>query len=594
MSLDNLLAEWARLLVGSLAKAGIREAIVSPGSRSTPFAWAAHEHPDLVVRSIVDERAAAFFALGQARATGRPSLLICTSGTAAANYLPALVEASLAFVPLIALTADRPFEAQHAGAAQTIDQIKLYGDHCRAYFELGVPDPEPSALAGLSRMAAQAVARATSPEPGPVHLNARARKPLEPSPARSEDERRLSARVDELLRREPPRFAGPSRTVEPRAVDELAEACNKAERGLVVCGPLSPTEAGDGSALAELRRASGWPIYAEATSQYRFGPASLDPVETALGWLLRSPRFLEKHTPDFVLSIGATPTSGPLERLLTERSEIERHVIAAYGRPDAQNSARSVTVGHVPSVIAELATALGKKSRARSEAWASRVRAAAELASGCVGRALDADAGEGAAARAVVQALPEGAVLVVGNSLPIRDVDAYAGASTTKLTVLCQRGANGIDGLIAGAAGAATALRKPTLLLLGDVSLFHDLTSLALARHAETPLVVAVIDNEGGRIFEHLPVRSLLSQSTKAAELWLTPHGLDFELAARLFGLRYAAPRVPSEVTAAVREAMAAPGATLLHLRVPPDSARQLDRKILGDIDAALARWEAA
>jgi 2-succinyl-5-enolpyruvyl-6-hydroxy-3-cyclohexene-1-carboxylate synthase len=591
MSQENLLAEWARLLLGSLARAGVREAVVSPGSRSTPFAWAAHQEPGLCVRTVVDERAAAFFALGQARATGRPTLLICTSGTAAANYFPAIVEASLAFVPLIALTADRPFEAQQSGSAQTIDQLKLYGDHCRAFFELGLPDAAPSALHGLRRMAAQAVARSLSPEPGPVHLNARAQKPLEPVPAQSDGERELARRVDALLAVGPTAVASQSREPDRRAVERLARACRGAERGLIVCGPLSPEEAGDGRALAELHRRTRFPILAEATSQFRFRDDELArAVIGSFDLLLRSPSFAERSVPDLVLSVGATPTSSGLERLLAAHPGVERHVIAPYGWPDPQGTARSVTVGRVEATLHALASELGTQTPRAGGPWESWFVRAAEIARRSLDQALaSSELSEGSAVRAALDALPDGALLIAGNSLPLRDIDAYAPSRPLAAVVLSQRGANGIDGLVAGAAGAASALGKPALLLVGDVSLLHDLNSLAIAAKLDTPLAIAVLDNAGGRIFEQLPVARLLEADPKAAELWLTPPGLELEHAARLFGIGYAAPRSAAEVRSAVAAALEQRSATLLRIQVGKRSARELDRAVVSAIDRAFA-----
>jgi 2-succinyl-5-enolpyruvyl-6-hydroxy-3-cyclohexene-1-carboxylate synthase len=203
-----LLSEWSRLLLGSLARAGVEDVVLSPGSRSTPFAWAALNEPAFRCHSVADERVAAFFALGQARVRGRPSLLICTSGTAAANYYPAVIEASLSRLPLLILTADRPFELQHSAAPQAIDQIKLFGEAVRAFFELGTPDAAPSALSGVVRSVAHAAHRTRFPEPGPVHLNARARKPLEPLQAHDAASVALRANVDELLARGPTSAAG--------------------------------------------------------------------------------------------------------------------------------------------------------------------------------------------------------------------------------------------------------------------------------------------------------------------------------------------------------------------------------------------------
>ncbi|HRI55183.1 MAG TPA: 2-succinyl-5-enolpyruvyl-6-hydroxy-3-cyclohexene-1-carboxylic-acid synthase, partial [Pseudomonadota bacterium] len=237
MSEANLLAEWARLLLGSLAAAGVREVVVSPGARSTPFVCAAHAEPQLRCWDVIDERAAAFFALGQARVTGRPSLLICTSGTAGAHYLPAVIEAGAAHLPLLVLTADRPFELQDCGAPQTIDQIKLLGGHARRFFELGMPDPSDLSLRALRRLAAQAVLTTTWPTPGAVHLNARARKPLEPQSVHTSDEVALRARVDELLQAPLLRAYPPRAVPAPAGVAAAAQLCRSARRGLIICGP---------------------------------------------------------------------------------------------------------------------------------------------------------------------------------------------------------------------------------------------------------------------------------------------------------------------------------------------------------------------
>src|SRR4051812_30405975 len=230
----TLLTEWSRLLLGTLTRAGVEHVVLSPGSRSTPFAWAALNEPGLTCHSIWDERVAAFFALGQARVSGRPSLLLCTSGTAAANYYPAVIEASLAQVPLLILTADRPFELQHSAAPQAIDQIKLFGDSARAFFELGAPDESPSALAGIVRSVAHAVHAARGVRPGPVHLNARARKPLEPVTASGPGTSELAAQVDALLDHGPTLALGATLHGD---VTRLARACTDTARGVILVGP---------------------------------------------------------------------------------------------------------------------------------------------------------------------------------------------------------------------------------------------------------------------------------------------------------------------------------------------------------------------
>ncbi len=597
MAPRNLLSEWSRLLIGGLVEAGVREAVISPGSRSTPFAWAAYKNPRLRLHSVWDERSAAFFALGQARASGAPSLLICTSGSAAAHYFPALVEASLAYLPVLVLSADRPFELQNAGAAQTIDQLKLFGGFCRGFFELGLPDPSPAALQGLARTAFQAVARSVSPEPGPVHLNARARKPLEPIEPRDDEERELAAHVDALLARGATRSAPCHREADPAAIRAVAAACRGARRGLIICGPLAPQEGGDGQALAEIQARTGFPVLAEPASQLRFSPEAQNRgLCSASAWLLAEDGFREDHLPDVVLAIGGTPTSGGCERLLGEHPEIERHVLASYGWPDAQGLARSLTVGEVGASLRLLARELsndppGPETAQERAVWRAQWQDADATALRVVEDVLGREGGslsEGGAVRAVVGALPEGTTLVLGNSLPIRDVDAYSGACLPGFTVLSQRGANGIDGLVAGAVGAATIVRSPTALLLGDVSLLHDLGSLALATRVETPFAIVLLDNGGGRIFEQLPIGPLLAAHPSASTFWLTPHGLDFERVAALFEIRYVAPRTTEEVGPAVQAALSTAGPTLVHLEVPEASARRLQEEILRELSSSL------
>lgn len=569
---DNLLAEWARLLFGSLLAAGLRDVVVSPGSRSTPFAFAALSTPGLRCHSVLDERAAGFFALGQARATGRPSALLSTSGSAVANYFPAVAEAAYAHLPLLVLSADRPFELQDVGAAQCMDQVKLFGGMVRAYLDPGQPESSEAALGALQRLALRAVEAALGPSPGPVHVNLRAKKPLEPQPARSDGERALVARVDRRLSRGAGRLARSPRALPEPLVHEVAERCARHERGLLVLGPLASAGADPGAVL-ELGAALGFPICAEAASQVRFGFASGSSGPVPLGGLdalLGAPGL----APDFVLQLGGTPTSAAYERF-TREARVERVVIAPHGFPDPSGCAELVLEAEPWAFARALAkTARVSRSRGRSEfgeAWrqadATYFRLAAELGSGS---ALD----EPAAVRAALAALPPVGGLALGNSLPIRDVDAFVPPRAGSLRVWSQRGLNGIDGLVSGAIGAAGAAGIPSLALIGDVSFLHDLGGLSLGRSLAAPLALVVIDNGGGRIFEHLPLASLLAAEPSLARFWTTPQTLELRHAAALFELGFASPESPSELELAVRTALERPGCTLIHARVPADSAR--------------------
>jgi 2-succinyl-5-enolpyruvyl-6-hydroxy-3-cyclohexene-1-carboxylate synthase len=590
-----LLGEWARLLLTTLVQSGISDLWLSPGSRSTPFAWAAAHTPGLAVRAIVDERAAAFLALGHARVTGRPSALLCTSGSAADNYFPAVVEASLAHLPLVVLTADRPLDVQHAAAAQTIDQLKLYGDHVRRFYDLGSPDASSAALTGARRAVAQAVAESRGPRPGPVHVNLRARKPLEPAAPANEAERALAARVTQLLERPLARHA-PAQILANEAVRAAARTVLSSGSSAIVVGPLPAYGESLAEPIAELARLTAAPIFAEAASQVRFALGDEALSAPLFDWLLSAPGAAQRHRPDLLVCIGATPTSSALERWAA--SVPRRIVLAEQGFPDALGDAELVACGDLRAALAELVGEIERGCRGQGQReggeWVGGVRRAGAKCGERVAEALAApsrELSEGLAVKTVVENLPDGAVLALGNSLPIRDVDAYV-TRAARVRVVVQRGANGIDGLVSGAIGSAIGSGAPTLLLLGDVSLLHDLSGLANARLATSPLVIAVVDNAGGRIFDQLPVAKLYADQPEAA-LWNTPPACDFAHAAALFGLGYQAPTTPEAVATSTRAALERRGATLLHLRVGPHSAEQMRQSVLTALAGDLAGFGA-
>jgi 2-succinyl-5-enolpyruvyl-6-hydroxy-3-cyclohexene-1-carboxylate synthase len=580
------------LLFGTLRNAGARDVIVSPGSRSTPFAWAAFHTGGVRLHSIVDERSAAFFALGLARAGGPPPVLLCTSGSAAANYFPAVVEASLARLPLLVLTADRPFELQQAAAAQTIDQLNLYGAHARGFFDLAPPGAERGSFAALARIVAQAYSIARYPEPGPVQINCRAKKPLEPSAPDPAAERELAAMVDGLLKSRSATLEPPSVCASPEALSRLAERIAASERAIIACGPLAAEHGNETrAALSELAAVADMPIFAEVTSQLRFGLTRAGDAD-ALGLLLASKSGRSALLPDLVVRFGAPLTSTTGESVFSGSHAPELHLVAAHGFPDSMNTARSLTLGP----IAETARALARRLEAHGKSEARRVyRARVQAANARVWSTIDAELASGTgfgevdAVRTTLRALPDGAALMLGNSLPVREVDAYVRQDARVLRVLHQRGANGIDGLISGAAGAAAASSAPMAMLIGDVSFAHDLGGVALLRAVRTPLAVVIVDNGGGRIFEQLPVARLFDGDAPSSfeRLFLTPPELALEHAGPLFGLRYVAPADAASLDRELRAALATPGATLIHVRVPGHSARDTKERVERAIEAA-------
>lgn len=590
MSAGCLHIAWAKLFLRAAWHAGVRDVVLSPGSRSTPLAVAAHESPDLRAEIAVDERSAAFFALGQARVTGRPTVLACTSGTAAAHYFPAIIEASMSGVPLIALTADRPWELQQTGASQTIDQTKLFGDFVRAFFALGAPEPHEGALRAVARTAAQAVAASLGPRPGPVHVNAPFRKPLEPvAGPPAEPWRPL---FESLMQKGPTRSLGARMAVDPAAVAEVARMLDGAERGLLVCGP-APAH-GDVAAyrreVALLGRALGFPILAEATSQVRFGAEG--PSVAAIDALLRSRSFRARSAPDVVVEIGAPPTSAGYAQLLAESPRCRRVVIAPHGWADPASTAALLVRADVPAFCLALRAQLSGADRgsdhraSRGAAFAAAFLAADERARSVIDAAVPAaPLTEAAVARAAIAACPPGSILVLGNSSPVRDADAYVFPTSKPLRVLHQRGASGIDGLVSGAAGAQHASNTPVTLLLGDLSLLHDIGGLALARAARGPLVVVAVDNGGGRIFEQLPIARALGPGEAFERLFATPQPLDLEAAAAAFGVAFARAETPAQLRAALAAAHARAGATLVHARVPPHDGAERHKTLWARID---------
>lgn len=594
MSFAALQAAWAEWLLDGLVAAGIRHAVVSPGSRSTPLVLAigrAEAAGRLDATVIIDERAAAFFALGQARVTNRPSLLVCTSGSAGAHYLPAIVEAAESRVPMLALTADRPPELRGRGASQTIEQPGMYGQFVRRSFEIGPAETDPRAVAGLLRTGLLAVHATRWPDPGPVHVNAAFRKPLEPDGGRHPEVDGLARQVADTLRGGLAAPDEPGVVPTPDTLDAVAELLSSARRGLLLLGPCGPVAAPSPEAVSDLARLTGFPILAEATSQHRFAPISHAPALDISEPLFESPRFLQRAAPDFVLQVGGAPTGRGLGAWIAG-SGVERVVLARHGVPEAYNQASRIVIGDLDptlrGLIERLRRAGGSPERAAG-AWpaelvriADRARALADEAAGRAGS-------QGEAVRAAVDAIPRGGVLVVGNSMPVRDVDLYVPASDRDITVLAQRGAAGIDGLIAGAAGSAAASGRPTLLLLGDVSFQHDVGGLAAAAGGATPLAIVVINNGGGRLFELLPVHGLPEAGPVFERFFLTPPGVGVGDAAEAFGVRSIVARGRREIQAAIRTCLDGAGSAAV-IDVPVDAgAAQASRRLAHALDAWLA-----
>ena len=581
--------EWARLLIDSFVRAGVREAIISPGSRSTPFVVAALEHGALHCTSAFDERSAAYYALGQARSTLLPSLLICTSGSAPANYFPAVIEASEAGVPLLILSADRPPELLHCGANQTTDQSGLYGTHTRFFANLGEPSSELPALRAIRRLAVRAFSEATGPRPGPVHLNAQARKPLEPVPPGDALRNRVHAVIEEPLthlHRVRPLDPTLIESIPELVVDEVAESLDKASRPVILCGPADVRSAMFVDVLDRLCERSGALLFAETSSQVRSWSSTraLGAFDTI--WRTETGRVLGR--PDFVLQLGAAPVSKGWEQLCASR-RIPRVVVHPWAWADPSSDAEAIVHADIGSFVTALSRAEFHRSRrdGRFVQWFVDAEATVWRTADEILAESGPPLNEPGVVRAVLDLAPNPSALFLGNSLPIRDAETWAPPSEKLLVVHTQRGVSGIDGIVSNAAGVASSIDGATTLLVGDVSFLHDLNGLHLASRVEGPLVIVVINNGGGRIFEHLPIAE--TEGKRWLPFFTTPHDADLASASATYGCAHRRVTRLDELREALLGAYSSDGCSVVEAMVPETSARDQQRELLRRVGETLA-----
>jgi 2-succinyl-5-enolpyruvyl-6-hydroxy-3-cyclohexene-1-carboxylate synthase len=625
-------ATFAATLVDEWVRDGLTDAVVCPGSRSTPLALALAGHPRVRVHVHHDERSGAFLALGLGLAGRRPAVVLTTSGTAAAELHPAVVEADLAAVPLLACTADRPPELRDVGAPQAIDQVHLFGRSARWYGDPGVPD---AGGAGRWRaFAARAYATTLAPRPGPVHLNLPFREPLVGSPGDlrpARDDGPWTSVVGAAAA-SPPSGGEPDgldrggvgpQPALPPDVGALVGRLARCTRGLIVAGAADI----DGVALHDVALALGWPVVAEPRSPaWMAGPALVEHADA----VVRSSRAAAALRPDVIVRVGAPGSSRVVEEWLAA-SGADHVVVGASGWSDPSATA-AVQVTTDPGLFlaglrraAEARPADAGDPDGHDRSWAARWRAAAAAATDAVDRALGDVPGaaapgpagapgapgtrraagsspspavtEPAVARAVVRALPEGAHLVVSSSMPIRDVERYARARAGRpqraVTVLANRGANGIDGVVSTAVGVAAGTGAPTALLIGDVAFLHDSNGLLGAAGRGLDLVCVVVDNDGGGIFSFLPQAGALA-SERFEALFGTPHGLDLVALASAYGVAGRRLGPGDDVAAAVAAAATEGGVHVLVVSTDREANvavhHRIDEAVATAVDRALAR----
>ena len=563
----------ALVLVDELARCGVEHACLAPGSRSAPLAMALADDDRIALHVVIDERSAAYLALGIAKATGRPAVVLSTSGTAAVNFHPAVVESHHARVPLIVMTADRPPELRDTGANQTIDQTKLYGYAVRWFAEVGVAEAIADSVPFWRSVAARAFARACGLPAGCVHLNVALRDPLVPESG-SSPPRIGSTELDGRPNGAPWHRVVPGRRiVPPDIVEQVSQRLDRAIRPVLV-GGSGDFETGALKALAEKR---GIPILAEPTSGLRSGQNAISTYDA----LLRIESWAETHRPDVVLRVGKSGTSKALANYLD--AGVEQILIDDDPGFDDPERTATTAVGADPSTFG---SALLKLVGAGPRDWLEEWRHAERRARAAIDSVLDADdtPSEPRAARDLAASVPEGSTLVVASSMPVRDLDWFM-APRSGVSVLANRGASGIDGFVSTALGIGLVAGGPTVALTGDLSMLHDSNGFTLAGAGDLDIVFVVLNNDGGGIFSFLPQAEW---PDVFETLFGTPHGLDFRWYAELYGCGYERLERAGDLEMVLKSSMSAGGPRLIEIATDRRANVELHKRVWEAVEQSL------
>lgn len=581
---------WAHAIADELARCGVRHAVISPGSRSAPLVLALSGHRDITDHSVIDERAAAFFALGLAKASGQAVVLLCTSGTAAANYYPAVCEADASRVPLLLFTADRPGSLRGSGAPQTMDQVNLYGDHVRRFIDPGLPEADAGRLRALRSLVCHAFSTATADPAGPVHVNLPFRKPLEPTEAERDRDRIPHSfetdRLEEVLGRTDGRAW--LREYSSIAADDALAAV--VDPLLTACRPVilaGPDERGAEHAVDLMRIAERHhvPVFAEASSQLRAGERQPLRIST-LDLLLRSALFRGAFQPDLIVQLGGVPTNTAVQRFLESASAAHVCIAHDHALHDATRSARihvHDTRGDFIGRLSEFLSACPPRTPDPGFLDAITV-ADASLRNVLPARiAAQPSLFEGAVMHKLAGLLPAHCTVFVASSMPIRDVESFALDLPEGCALHFNRGVNGIDGIVSTALGVARARGGPALLITGDIAFMHDLNAAAGKEMREIPLTVLLLNNDGGEIFDMLPVREFEPAFSRH---FITPHGTDFASACAAFGIEHQCIATIDGLSAALTEAFDGKQLRVIEFRAAISESGQLRRGLLRDLAA--------
>ena len=523
---------WAKIFIDQLVALGVKYACISPGSRSTPLTYTLSKNKKIKCFISIDERSSAFFALGLAKSSDIPVIVVTTSGTAVAELYPAIIEAYQQRIPLIICTADRPAELIGTGANQTINQHNIFRNHIRWFRDLGLPSISETGFHHLQKVAVKVFNISSKDDKGPVHLNFPFRKPLEPFSYTDQVNKNI-------IKLKPQRFLkGKSSEDRSKKYYKIVEGITKYDRGIILVGPIDY----DRELFRRIKKLSAilkYPVFADGLSQLRFNTSKSDRnIVSNFNAIVSSEKFMQKHETKIILQFGRTPTSSVIEYFLAE-TKGDRFIINQYGDLfDPTRNAKAI-ISIEPKIFCQsLITELTElRFRRLHTEWINDFRKAENICNSIKDKMIEKSKfpNEPSIISEIIKAIPSGSHVFIGNSSPVRDLDSFQSNTSKKLTIHFNRGASGIDGVTSTALGIASR-NKQTILITGDLSFLHDLNALSIAKKYSIPITIIVINNNGGGIFESLPISQKIN---KFREYFITPHNLNLSGIVKSFGIDY-------------------------------------------------------
>ena len=579
MNHTEKMTRYTANFIDELVCSGLRHVVISPGSRSTPLAMLCTEHKQINEWVLIDERSAAYFALGMAKKTKMPVAIVCTSGTAAANYLPAIVEAYYARVPLIVLTADRPHELRDIGAPQTINQLNMYGQFVKEFQEMAPPESSPETLRYVRSRAARAIRIAVQGTPGPVHFNFPFREPLIPN-----------LTLDNLWGNRV--NTGYNFTYEgAKQLDNsqlmmLLEKINGKEKGLLVCGPQVNEQLGE--KMTALAHKLQVPILADPLSQLRSGTHDKDTIICTYDTIFRSKSIREQLKPDYIIRFGAMPISKNYLFFVQENDSALQVVV------EDDKAIREPTNHHSEYIFADSIRfcedfLLLLNDKNKNSNWLNKWKKMNAIVEHELAVITSTPITEGEAVRTVVETIPNRSELFIGNSMPVRDLDTFFLTTDKQIIAHGNRGVSGIDGTVSSAIGVAATTNKPVTLIIGDLSFYHDLNSLLAAKHYNIDLTIVLINNNGGGIFSFLPQ---VNEKKHFEALFGTPLDIEFKKVVSMYGGTYELIQSSEQLAAALQQSYGQGGLHVLEVQTDRAENVKWHRELWENINERLSEDE--